>query len=57
MNCPNCGGKTHVVDSRPNEDSVERRRECVECKIRFNTIEIDADYYEKLSGKKQDSID
>ena len=48
MNCPNCGGHTNVVDSRPNEDSTRRRRECEVCKHRFSTVEIDADYYEKL---------
>ncbi len=46
MNCPICGGKTRVIDSIPNEDSVQRRRKCVECKHRFATVEIDADYYE-----------
>ena len=48
MNCPHCGGETKVVDSRPNEDSTRRRRECLECKHRFSTVEIDADYYETL---------
>ena len=45
MNCPICGCETSVVDSRPSEDSVKRRRQCVECKHRFTTVEIDADYY------------
>lgn len=49
MTCPICGGKTHMVDTRPTEDSVKRRRECVECKHRFSTVEIDADYYEILT--------
>lgn len=48
MNCPNCGGMTKVLDSRPNEDSTKRRRECLDCKQRFSTVEIDADYYETL---------
>ena len=47
MTCPVCGGKTTVVDSRPSEDSVWRRRECQECSYRFNTIEIDMDLYKK----------
>lgn len=50
MTCPYCGEKTRVVDSRTQEDSKYRRRECVECKHRFSTVEIDADYYEKLKG-------
>ena len=49
MNCPICYGQTHVIDSRPNEDSIRRRRECLECKHRFSTVEIDTDYYEKLN--------
>lgn len=48
MTCPKCGGETCVIDSRPSEDSVRRRRECLECGDRFNTMEIDADYYETL---------
>lgn len=37
-----------MIDSRSQEDSKYRRRECLECKNRFNTAEIDADYYETL---------
>ena len=48
MTCPKCGAETCVIDSRPSEDSVRRRRECLECGERFNTMEIDADYYETL---------
>lgn len=48
MNCPNCGGETKVVDSRPQEDGVQRRRECLECKERFKTVEIDSELYQKL---------
>ena len=48
MNCPICYGQTHVIDSRPNEDSIRRRRECLECNHRFSTVEIDTDYYETL---------
>ena len=53
MTCPSCGcSDTRIVDSRKREDSVFRRRECIECGKRFNTIEIDYDlykHYEKLS--------
>ena len=56
MNCPKCYGETHVVDSRPNEDSVRRRRECVECKHRFSTVEIDADYYEALKPIDKNAV-
>lgn len=56
MNCPHCGGETHVVDSRPNEDSTRRRRECIECKHRFSTVEIDADYYETLKPIDKEAV-
>lgn len=49
MTCPHCGGDTKVIDSRPNEDSVQRRRECLSCKQRFSTTEIDLQLYTKLA--------
>jgi transcriptional regulator NrdR family protein len=48
MTCPVCGGDTKVIDSRPSEDSVQRRRKCLECDHRFNTIEIDKDFYDNI---------
>ena len=47
MTCPYCGGPTSIVDSRKNEDSVIRRRECKKCGKRFKTIEIDYDLYKR----------
>lgn len=35
MNCPKCDGDTQVLDSR----SYWRRRKCLNCSHRFNTIE------------------
>lgn len=49
MTCPYCGGDTKVIDSRPSEDSVHRRRECLVCKKRFSTVEIDLQMYDKIS--------
>ena len=48
MTCPKCNEKTKVIDSIPNDDSTERRRECVACGYRFSTVEIDKDLYERL---------
>lgn len=49
MTCPKCSNeKTKVIDSRADEDSIERRRECLTCGYRFNTVEIDKDLYERL---------
>ncbi len=41
MNCPYCGWEeSKVVDSRPKEDTIKRRRECMKCGSRFTTFEI-----------------
>ncbi len=40
MNCPFCGeDNTKVTDSRPDQDGIRRRRECLACGRRFTTIE------------------
>lgn len=53
MNCPLCNGPTSVVDSRPDEESVHRRRKCLDCGHRFGTIELDADLWEKMQQKTE----
>ena len=43
MKCPNCGyPESKVIDSRPVSDnnSIRRRRECLECHRRFTTYEV-----------------
>lgn len=40
MTCPECGGDTAVIDSRPKGAHVERRRACLVCGCRFTTTEI-----------------
>src|SRR3989449_7085370 len=40
MNCPFCSADdTRVTASRPDEDGIRRRRECLSCGRRFSTIE------------------
>ncbi len=40
MKCPNCGyDDSKVIDSRPTENRIRRRRECLKCKERFTTYE------------------
>jgi transcriptional repressor NrdR len=40
MNCPFCANPdTKVTDSRPDQDGIRRRRECLACGQRFSTIE------------------
>ena len=40
MICPKCGGALTVVDSISDDNSVYRRRRCVECGNRFYTREV-----------------
>lgn len=41
MKCPECGcEESKVIDSRPTENKVRRRRECINCGSRFTTYEI-----------------
>ena len=41
MKCPECGYEdSKVIDSRPSENKIRRRRECLSCKCRFTTYEM-----------------
>lgn len=41
MNCPECNyHDSKVIDSRPTDGKIRRRRECLSCKCRFTTYEI-----------------
>ncbi|MBO5265903.1 MAG: transcriptional repressor NrdR [Ruminiclostridium sp.] len=41
MICPECGYcDSKVIDSRPTDGKIRRRRECLSCKCRFTTYEI-----------------
>ena len=41
MKCPECGYEdSKVIDSRPADNKIRRRRECLSCKSRFTTYEI-----------------
>ena len=48
MTCPKCNRKTKVIDSRTDEDSTDRRRECTLCGYRFTTVEVDKDLFERM---------
>lgn len=39
MHCPNCKGESQVIDTREAENSVRRRRSCLNCQHRFTTYE------------------
>ena len=40
MNCIKCGAKSRVYESRPENETMMRRRECLTCKTRYQTIEV-----------------
>lgn len=41
MKCPYCGYlESRVVDSRPTDERIRRRRECIGCLKRFTTYEM-----------------
>ena len=40
MKCPKCKAKTGVYNSRPQENTIRRNRECPYCNHRFATIEV-----------------
>lgn len=41
MKCPFCGfEESKVIDSRPSDDKIRRRRECIKCRGRFTTYEV-----------------
>lgn len=56
MNCPICNGETKVKDSRPDEDSVRRRRECLVCQHRFSTVEIDVDLFATMKPRNKNAF-
>ena len=43
MNCPICGGKTKVIESRSDCEGVYRKRQCKECKYFIFTSELESD--------------
>ena len=57
MRCPECGNAdSKVVDSRSVASHTRRRRECLECSLRFTTherIEAPALWVLKKTGQKQ----
>ena len=57
MKCPSCNSDDiKVVDSRPVEDnnSIRRRRECLNCHTRFTTYEV-IDVFQPVVIKKDGS--
>jgi len=57
MKCPECGyDDSKVIDSRPAENKIRRRRECLSCKCRFTTYEM-VETIPLMVVKKDNSIE
>ncbi len=58
MKCPYCSGKkTRVIDTSRSGQGVRRRRECVGCEQRFNTVEraiLTAPLVAKADGRREE---
>ena len=52
MRCPHCGHEdSKVVNSRPGEKSIRRRRECLNCGKRFTTYETVVEVFPHIIKK------
>ena len=53
MKCPRCDSdNVDVIESRPYQGTCKRRRECRDCKVRFNTLEVLDTEYKYLKYKE-----
>lgn len=53
MICPECGSnQIKVIESRQTEKTIRRRRSCITCGARFNTVEL----YETRVKALQDCV-
>lgn len=51
MRCPVCGSVNNkTIDSRPDEDCINRRRACDNCGNRWTTIEVDKDQWDTMAA-------
>lgn len=48
MLCPKCDSNTKVLDTRFDVDCVTRKRCCLSCGHKFVTVEVDADWLERI---------
>ena len=58
MRCPFCGSaETKVIDSRLDDESysIKRRRECINCQARFNTLETSELNYPRVIKSDESS--
>lgn len=56
MRCPKCGScNMYIVDSRSDDTTVRRRRECSDCGHRYSTLEITETEYTFLKHQLVDN--
>lgn len=54
MVCPKCGSdQLTVVDTRRKNGTVWRRRGCLCCSKRFNTVEVSEEAFAQLRKKEE----
>ncbi len=41
--CPDCGGRSHIAETREHRDTIYRVRRCIVCKARWQTWEASVD--------------
>jgi transcriptional regulator NrdR family protein len=56
IQCPRCSGGTAVIDSRPFDNTIRRRRVCFQCERRFTTYEFVTGVNPTSIGKDLQSI-
>lgn len=53
MQCPRCKAYgLSCKDSRPDGETIRRRRQCLNCGYRFTTYEISTEDYAKLKNNE-----
>lgn len=58
MQCPKCNGYGLACsDSRPHNETIRRRRRCLNCGYRFTTYEISVEDYSKLKNNETEVAD
>ena len=56
MQCPKCNAYGLACsDSRPYNETIRRRRRCMNCGYRFSTVEISVEDYRKLKDKEPET--
>ncbi len=54
MKCPDCQSEQHfVIESRSSGSFIRRRRECVDCSLRWTTREISLEEIRKFERLEQ----